>query len=140
MELIINQKQYDVMKEWLEEHYPHEACGFFSGKDEAQKREVDDLWSVKNISTENLRRRFVIDPLDYMKAEQKVIQNESDLLGLFHSHPDHPAFPSEHDLAAAQPFFSYIIASVKEGKMQEVRSFRLKDGEFVEEKVIISSG
>jgi len=139
MELKIARQHYEIMKEWLEKHYPHEACGFFAGSEDEEKRNVDDLWSVNNISTENLRRRFVIDPLDYLKAERKVIQNGDNLLGLFHSHPDHPAFPSEHDLAAAQPYFSYVIASVVDGKLDEVRSFRLSEGAFVEEKVIIDN-
>ena len=137
MKLVFEQNQLDTMQSWLEQHYPHEACGFFTGSDSEGTREIGDLWSVDNKSTENLRRRFVIDPLDYMKAENKADEANTNLLGLFHSHPDHPAFPSEHDLAAAQPYFSYVIVSVKEGKLDQVRSFRLKEGQFVEEEVII---
>lgn len=137
MKLVIQQSEFDKMKEWLEAHYPHEACGFFAGLEKADDREINDLWSVANKSTENLRRRFVIDPMDYLKAERKVTENETNLLGLFHSHPDHPAFPSEHDLAAAQPYFSYVIANVQDGQLGAVRSFRLNNGEFVEEEVVI---
>ena len=137
MTLRISAEAYAQMKDWLESHYPHEACGFFAGPESGEGRVIDALWPVNNESTENLRRRFVISPLDYMKAEQKVEEQGTNLLGLFHSHPDHPAFPSEHDLAAAQPYFSYIIASVHNGVLDEVRSFRLKDGNFVEETVIV---
>ena len=139
MKLKISKEAYERMKDWLESHYPHEACGFFAGPEDGDLRTIDDLWSVENKSTENLRRRFVIGPIDYIQAEQRVESQGTNLLGLFHSHPDHPAFPSEHDLAAAQPYFSYIIASVHNGKMGDVRSFRLVDGEFVEEEVIVLS-
>lgn len=124
------------MQEWLESHYPHEACGFFSGSEDGDVRTIEALWPVDNISTENLRRRFVIDPLDYMKAEQQVEAEGSNLLGLFHSHPDHPAYPSEHDLAAAQPYFSYVIASIEKGTLVDTRSFRLEDHQFTEEEVL----
>lgn len=137
MKLIFKKEYIERMQTWLEENYPHEACGFFTGSEAGEDREIQDLWSVHNNSTENLRRRFVIDPLDYIKAEQKADDAETNLLGLFHSHPDHPAFPSEHDLAAAQPYFSYVIASVVDGKLGDVRSFRLGDGEFIEEEVIV---
>jgi len=137
MKLIIHARYVDLMRKHLEENYPHEACGFFSGDDEAYNREINDLWTVENNSTDNLKRRFMIDPLDYLKAEQRTIENQSNLLGLFHSHPDHPAYPSEHDLAAAQPYFSYVIASVYKGKLGDIRSFRLVNGEFNEEELII---
>ena len=137
MKLIFKKEFVETMQSWLEENYPHEACGFFTGSEDSGSREINDLWSVNNISTENLRRRFVIDPMDYLKAEQKADNANTNLLGLFHSHPDHPAFPSEHDLAAAQPYFSYVIVSVKDGKLDEIRSFRLGEGEFIEEEVII---
>ena len=137
MKLIFKKEFVERMQSWLEENYPHEACGFFTGSEDGEDREINDLWSVNNISTENLRRRFVIDPLDYIKAEQKADGENTNLLGLFHSHPDHPAFPSEHDLAAAQPYFSYVIASIVDGKLGDVRSFRLGEGKFVEEEVIV---
>ncbi len=137
MKLIIDQQNLDVMRKCLEENYPHEACGFFTGDEATLVREVKSLWAVQNKSNDNLKRRFLIDPMDYLRAEQKATVDETNLLGLFHSHPDHPAYPSEHDLAAAQPYFSYVIASVHEGKLGDIRSFRLVDGKFLEEELII---
>ena len=137
MKLIVNQQYVEIMREHLEDKYPYEACGFFSGEETSHHREINDLWSVENKSPEDMKRKFLIDPLDYIKAEHKTIENQTNLLGLFHSHPDHIAFPSEHDLAAAQPYFSYVIASVYDGKLTEIRSFRLVDGKFVEEELII---
>lgn len=139
MKLHIPQEYVEIMKQWVEEHYPHEACGFFAGVERDGVRTVQSLWTVNNISTENLRRRFVIDPLDYLQAERKVERNGMDLLGVFHSHPDHPATPSEYDLRSAQPFFSYVIASVNKGVLGEIRSFRLNEDHFESEQVIIES-
>jgi len=138
MKIEINQKVIAEMKNWLESAYPHEACGFITGKDLTGRRIVDGLISVQNRSTENLRRRFVIDPLDYLKAERATEAQGKTLLGVFHSHPDHPAIPSEHDLVSAQPFFSYVIASLDATGMQTVKSYQLDETAFIEEELIVN--
>lgn len=117
----------------LESAYPHEACGFLLGTQTIGHRHITSHYEVENRSTENLRRRFVIDPLDYMRAEKWVLQSDKQLLGIYHSHPDHPAIPSVHDLEYAQPFFSYFIHSIQGGHMTVTRSFRLLDGKLAEE-------
>jgi proteasome lid subunit RPN8/RPN11 len=96
---------------------------------------VIDVWPVDNISAENRKRRFIVDPVAYLQAEKRAIREEVTLLGIFHSHPDHPAIPSEHDLAAAHPFFSYTIVSVSDGAVADTKSYQLLDGSFVEEHV-----
>ena len=75
-----------------------------------------------------------ISPLDYMKAEEYADNNNLILLGVYHSHPEHPAIPSEHDLKVAMPYFSYVIVSVKKKKAVDFRSWRLSNGRFEEEK------
>jgi proteasome lid subunit RPN8/RPN11 len=139
MKLILPEEHQDYMEKWLEQHFPHEACGFFAGTSEGDTRIIHDLWEVPNVSTENLKRRFVVDPLDYMRAERRAEQAGLELLGIFHSHPDHPALPSEHDLISAQPYFSYIIVSVMGGRTDDIRSFRLEEGAFKTEEVIVKS-
>ncbi|MBK9103315.1 MAG: M67 family metallopeptidase [Saprospiraceae bacterium] len=118
----------------LESAYPNEACGFLLGTQVQKKRDITHLIKVDNQSSENQRRRFVIDPLDYLKAERFATKEGLTLLGIYHSHPDHPAIPSVHDLEFAQPFFSYFIHTISEGKMTDTRSYRLLDGKFIEEK------
>ena len=118
----------------LESAYPNEACGFLLGTQVQKKRDITHLIKVGNQSSENQRRRFVIDPLDYLKAERFATKEGLTLLGIYHSHPDHPAIPSVHDLEFAQPFFSYFIHAISEGKMIDTRSYRLLDGKFIEEK------
>jgi proteasome lid subunit RPN8/RPN11 len=76
-----------------------------------------------------------VDPIAYLQAERRATREGVLLLGIFHSHPDHPAIPSEHDLAAAHPFFSYTIVSLMEGVVSNTRSYQLIDGSFVEEQI-----
>ena len=130
----------DILKQiqtQLESAYPNEACGFLVGTERNRRRQITGLIAVENQSTENQRRRFVVDPIDYLKAERSVAKDGLALLGIYHSHPDHPAIPSAHDLEFAQPYFSYFIHSVTNGNMNDNRSYRLLDGKFIEEKFAI---
>ena len=135
MKIKFSNEQIEKLAQHIEREYPHEACGFFMGQEDGEERVVTDIWEVQNVSTENQRRRFVINPLDYLSAEQRADSENKALLGVYHSHPDHPAFPSEHDLASAQPYFSYVIANVQEGKTGAIRSYRLDTDTFIEEIV-----
>ncbi|MFZ1675931.1 MAG: M67 family metallopeptidase [Saprospiraceae bacterium] len=123
----------EAIQSQLESSYPHEACGFILGHEHKGKRRITKSIEVENKSVENQRRRFIIDPLDYMKVERQALKEGLILLGIYHSHPDHPAIPSIHDLEFAQPFFSYLIHSINSGKLTDTRSYRLQNGKFVEE-------
>jgi proteasome lid subunit RPN8/RPN11 len=108
------------------------------GKEADDVRIVSLAKEVINTKEENKERRFEISSVDYMKAERFADENSLTLLGVYHSHPDHPAVPSEHDLKQALPFFSYIIVSVRKGKLENILSWRLNEkGKFNEEKIII---
>jgi len=122
----------------LEAMYPHEACGFLLGMQSPGKREINLHIEAENISTENQRRRFVIHPLEYLRAEKVAASNGLDLLGIYHSHPDHPAIPSIHDVEYAQPFFSYFIHAILGGKMTDTRSYRLLNHRLEEEVFAIT--
>lgn len=117
--------------------FPDECCGFLFGKEEANgHRSITEIQVVVNAKEGDKRRRFVIAPLDYIKAEQFADEKGLQLLGVYHSHPNHPAIPSEHDRVAAQPYFSYVIVSVLEGRPEVLRSWRLNDDfQFEEENV-----
>ncbi|AFC24752.1 Mov34/MPN/PAD-1 family protein [Saprospira grandis] len=123
----------------LEADFPNEGCGFFYGteENEGQLRHVLLAEAVINSKEGDQRRRFEISPLDYMKAERKALELGLNLLGIYHSHPNHPAIPSIHDLKQAVPYFSYIILSVQEGQAAELTSWRLNEarGEFEAEEV-----
>lgn len=131
----------DLMLKDAVQAFPDECCGFLFGEEDSEgNRSITDIQIVNNAKEGDKRRRFVIAPLDYMRAEQYAEENNLLLLGVYHSHPNHPAIPSEHDRVAAQPYFSYVIISVPEGKIGPVRSWRLNDeARFEEESVQITA-
>jgi proteasome lid subunit RPN8/RPN11 len=92
-----------------EETYPHECCGALIGRD----GRVADVVALPNTTEEGPRRRFLVRPSDYREAERRAAELGAELLGFYHSHPDHPARPSQYDLDHAWPTFAYIIVSVK---------------------------
>ncbi|HKK46389.1 MAG TPA: M67 family metallopeptidase [Balneolaceae bacterium] len=135
MKLEISTEALQQMHQHAEEDYPNECCGFFYGL-EGDVRQVRIARKVENAKEGDQRRRFQIAPQDYQKAEKYAIDHDLDLLGVYHSHPDHPAKPSEHDRKVAMPWFSYIIISVQDGEAVATRSWRLnKDRQFEEEPV-----
>ena len=115
--------------------YPDECCGFLYGRENTEgDRTISTIRVVNNAKDGDKRRRFAITSKDYMQAERFAQENELILLGVYHSHPGHPAIPSEHDRVAALPYFSYIIISVMQGQTDDIRSWRLnEDSQFEEE-------
>ena len=108
--------------------YPDECCGFLYGNEDSNgRRFITQARAVTNVKDGDKRRRFEISPHDYLEAERYAEEQKIELLGVYHSHPDHPAIPSEHDRAAAQPFFSYLIISVNNKEPGAIRSWRLND-------------
>src|SRR3979411_3078516 len=91
-----------------EETYPHECCGALVGRD----GRVNDLVRLPTAPEEGPRRRFLVRPSDYQLAERRASELGGELLGFYHSHPDHPARPSQYDLDHAWPTFAYIIVAV----------------------------
>ena len=134
--IIVEQTAEKVMNDDAVCAFPDECCGFMFGyEDGAGNRTVTHALPINNSAVENRKRRFVISPKDYMKGEQYAIANDIQLLGIYHSHPSHPAIPSEHDRVAAQPFFSYVIISVQNGAVDHARSWILNDNfQFDEEE------
>jgi len=117
--------------------FPDECCGFLFGHEQADgTRTITKIRGVDNAKSGDKKRRFEISPKDYMRAEKFALENDLLLLGIYHSHPNHPAIPSEHDRVAAQPWFSYVIVSVMQGHVDHIRSWRLsKIAQFEEENI-----
>jgi len=88
---------------------------------------VSATFALPNTTEEGPRRRFLVRPQDYREAETRAKALGAELLGFYHSHPDHPARPSQYDLDHAWPFFSYIIVSVQAGVPDAMTSWRLQE-------------
>src|SRR5213593_5182678 len=113
-----------------EETYPHECCGALVGR----ARAVTDVVALPNTTEEGPRRRFLVRPPDYRLAERRAGELGGELLGFYHSHPDHPARPSQYDLDHAWPTFAYVIVSVASGAAADMTVWWLKDDRTIFEK------
>jgi proteasome lid subunit RPN8/RPN11 len=113
-----------------EETYPHECCGALVGRNNSAAAIV----ALPNTTEEGPRRRFLVRPSDYRLAEQRAGELGAELLGFYHSHPDHPARPSQYDLDHAWPTFAYVIVSVAAGAAADMTVWWLKDDRTTFEK------
>ena len=114
-----------------------ECCGFLFGSDLGAHRIISTIMEVDNESLDR-RRTFRISPRNYLKAENFAACNNLQMLGIYHSHPDSPAIPSEFDRIAAQPYFSYLILSVMKRKVTDMRSWNLcNNSQFQEETLTV---
>ena len=105
------------------ESYPHECCGALIGRGQL----VREAWALPNTTTEGPRHRFLVRPADYRAAERRARELGAELLGFYHSHPDHPARPSSYDLDHAWPVFAYVIVAVEGGEPRALTSWRLRE-------------
>ena len=113
----------DSIRAHARQTYPHECCGALFGLEGF----VQAAHALPNTTEEGPRRRFLIRPDDYREAERQAGSLGLDLVGFYHSHPDHPARPSQYDLDHAWPVFSYVIVSVTAGDAGALTSWRLRD-------------
>jgi proteasome lid subunit RPN8/RPN11 len=136
-EVIIESDAIELMQKDAIQAFPNECCGFMYGYEEGNSRKITIAVPVINSKDGDQRRRFEISPIDYMRAENYALSNNLNLLGVYHSHPLHPAIPSQHDLVQAMPFFSYLILSVTDNKVEAIKSWQLDEGteKFIEEKL-----
>jgi proteasome lid subunit RPN8/RPN11 len=123
MSLALASHVNDAIRRHGTQAYPHECCGALIGRDGL----VTEAFGLPNTTDEGPRRRFLVRPSDYREAEGRASTLGAELLGFYHSHPDHPARPSQYDLDHAWPFFSYVIVSVREGVAGDMTSWRLRD-------------
>ena len=119
-----------------EETYPHECCGALVGKGAF----VSEIVALPNTTEEGPRRRFLVRPSDYRLAESRATELGGELLGFYHSHPDHPARPSQYDLDHAWPTFAYIIVAVAAGAAADMTVWFLKDDRSIFEEGSLHHG
>lgn len=121
--------------------YPHEGCGLLLGHMSDERNIVTDILPVENKwpNEEEKPIRFRIVPEDILQAELKAMRQGVDIVGIFHSHPNHPPIASPRDLAwATWPGYSYIITQIDKGVPSHSQSWQLADDRngFVEEEIL----
>lgn len=110
-----------------EKAYPNECCGILFGSEDGDDHVVKSLKPIENARESGEQyHRFLITAEDMMQAELEARKLGLEIVGFYHSHPDHPAKPSDYDRDHALPFYSYIILRVAEGKADLMTSWRLQ--------------
>jgi len=143
MSIKLNQSHVKAVSEHGARDYPSECCGMLLGRAEGDDKQVSEVVALKNLrhdaaraqellpldspDRETDRNRFLIDPLEQLKVEKAARARGLDVLGYYHSHPDHPARPSNYDREHAWPWYSYIILSVEKGTPADLTSWVLSD-------------
>lgn len=108
--------------------YPEEGAGLLLGNEVEGRKLIVKILGLNNSREEDARsNRYLLAPEDYLAGEQKADRLGLEVLGVFHSHPDHPDRPSEFDREWAMPWFSYVITSVEAGKAISTRSWQLNE-------------
>ena len=141
MTLRLTTQHMQAIKRHGEETYPRECCGFLLGKSGAEGATIGDIIAAGNTREDaDQRNRYLIDPAEFMRTEKAARARGLDIVGVYHSHPDVEAIPSDFDREHAWPWYTYLIISVRKGAAAEARAWILKDdrSQFTEEKIILS--
>jgi proteasome lid subunit RPN8/RPN11 len=107
--------------------YPDEGCGVLLGRDGEGGREVERVVAFENVQQDDRHHRYLIAPQQFLAAEREARAAGLDVIGFYHSHPDHPSRPSSYDLEHAWPWYSYLIVSVERGQVVDAHAWRLAD-------------
>ena len=143
MPIQINKAQLDSIRAHAAREYPSECCGVLLGEVEDGGKMVTEVVPLRNLrhdpsraqellpvddqGRETDKNRFLIDPLDQLRVEKDARQRGLEVLGYYHSHPDHPARPSVYDRDHAWPWYSYVIIAVERGAPKELTSWVLAE-------------
>ena len=143
--LKIERKLYDELRQHGEETYPHECCGVLLGQfADDGAHVVNSIARAGNTRTDSAHNRYNIDPRDLIRIQREARERGEDIIGFYHSHPDHPARWSSTDFAEAHWFgCSYVITSVEKGKAVTTNSFELTgtdeaDKQLADEKIEVA--
>ena len=135
---LVPQHEFDQMVEHVESSYPFEACGILLGVWSEQEPRIVAVRRVYNISRHRTEDHFELSPRDYLVIDREAQRIGLDFVGVYHSHPDHPAFPSKTDFASAiqawddSDSWLYPILSVRGGAFAHCRCWQLHKGRFLE--------
>ncbi|HKF41717.1 MAG TPA: M67 family metallopeptidase [Thermoanaerobaculia bacterium] len=136
--ITIDLRLLEEIRDHGREAYPEECCGALLGTGRDGPALVTRVERMRNSRGEERRRRYTIDPLEYVRIERQADEEGIEVLGFYHSHPDHPARPSEYDRERAFPFFHYVVLGVAAGQPGDVGSFVLSEDRGVFEREELS--
>ncbi len=133
---VSNDKVLDIKNE-VKRHYPLECCGFLIGTNTSEKKVVD-VYPVQNKNTERTHDRYEIDGREFDKIDKETAKKGLQIIGIYHSHPDHPAIPSAYDTERAWSGYSYMIIAIEKGEKIDIKSwiFDEETRRFKEEKIV----
>lgn len=133
----ISKSELDKIRSHGEETYPEECCGVLIGTKNSPI-EITEVRKMTNTNAGSRNTRYNIDPMELLRLEDELDERELEMIGIYHSHPNHPSKPSEYDLNHAWPNLTYMVLSVNDGKANLLTSWRLDDsGEKFEKEEII---
>lgn len=147
----INTAQIEQIYTHAKNTYPEECCGLLLGRIEGRNkflieiRQTENCWDAQTadylpITPGDKRDRFIIDPKVMLQIQKEARDRNLTIIGVYHSHPDHSAIPSEHDRAIAWQQYSYIIVSLQQGYIAELRSWTLDEThQFQAEQIVTTS-
>ena len=143
MGLRIGQNEIDAIRQHGARDYPNECCGMLLGRADGDLKQALEAVPLRNLRTdpaeaqkllplespgrESERNRFLIDPREQIRVEREARARGVDVVGYYHSHPDHPARPSNYDRDHAWPWYSYVILSVAKGQPADLTSWVLAE-------------
>lgn len=135
MKLLLQKDVYDQVVEHVKKSYPHECCGVLAGTIKGDVKHAVKAYSIKNLNQERAHDRYNMDPVGMIQVEKEVSSLGLEIVGIYHSHPDHPPRPSKTDFDYAWPVYSYIIFAVAKGAHIEACNWCLNDPatEFISE-------
>ena len=136
--LLIGARHLDEISAHGERDYPYECCGLLLGHFENERKVVTEIFPISNAREEAAKRnRFLITPAELLRGEQHAALRGVDVVGFYHSHPDHPSVPSQYDLEHAWPVYSYIVVAIHNGRRESLRSWEMKAdrSRFIEEEI-----
>jgi len=136
--IVIRRRDLETIGRHAAASYPEECCGFLIGQENGvETTVVARVLSAGNERADSRHNRYLIHPETVLAAHKEARALGLDVMGYYHSHPDHPARPSEFDREHAWPGLSYVIVSVEQGQVAETRSWRLsEDRERFDEETI----
>ena len=138
MVLVIPADQLQYAISHARSAYPEECCGFLIGLN-AEERRVNRTYAARNVAAPPKHRRYNIDPLELVRADEDARRSNLDLIGVYHSHPDAPVQPSQLDLEHAWPNFTYLVLSLQNGEPRDCAAWILiPDGTaFARDEILI---